>query len=107
MLDYMAEVRRAYPTTREQPGLEARHYMVQLKHISLSAAEIVQHALQGLHHIAGYLKLCEAKMQSVEVELEDSHDDSIFDGSDAINQLLLDVDHFVMQIQEELGAFML
>ena len=104
---YMAEARNACPSLPQHLSCEAKHCMALLAQVSISAPNIAAHALLPLLSIAGHLKLCEGRLQSIEEELgHGSSDEENVETCEMADDLLIEIDTFVCQVHDELDHFL-
>ena len=106
LVDYAALARRMRPPVSEQVGSGASHYMAQLKCVSLSASDIARRALPALREVAGHWKLCDSKIHFMDAESDsDPRSEESFCDTEALEELLADVDAFLTLAQAEIEPF--
>ena len=108
LLEYMAVARSMFLTSYGRAGTRPQDYMTQLKHSIISAADIAKRALPALLAIAGHLKLCEARMESIDAdnEAEDPAYEEDLQRREDLEQILTDLDLFIAEVQEEVAPLL-
>ena len=105
-IDYAVSVRCFAPTPCGVVGAEAAFYMSQLKRARLSDSVIAKRTVPLLHVIAGHLKFCEGRIESIiDDQLNDGYAYLETETWEALSEVLADAEIFVLGIQDRIEPY--